>query len=96
MHEGSRGNKLAILQAVPGALLRCPPLAVLALRRVVCLALHPATPAKLLTYYRASPEGCFLRSLHISSWLSDTQSASPASLFHDIGLTGAEIRQIGV
>jgi hypothetical protein len=54
--KGSRGNKLAILLAVPGALLRCPPLAVLALRRVIRLALHPATPAKLLTYYRANPK----------------------------------------
>ncbi len=32
---------------VAGALLRCPPLAVLARRRVVRLASHPAMPAKM-------------------------------------------------
>jgi len=36
-----------ILLAVAGALLCCPPLAVLALRRVGRLAAHPATIAKL-------------------------------------------------
>jgi hypothetical protein len=40
-----------ILLAVPGALQRCPPLAVLALRRVVRLAAHPATTAKLHTLF---------------------------------------------
>jgi hypothetical protein len=35
------------LLAVAGALLRYAPLAVLALRRVACLASHPATAAKL-------------------------------------------------
>jgi len=35
------------LLAVAGALLRCVPLAVLALRRVTRLASHPATTAKL-------------------------------------------------
>jgi hypothetical protein len=35
------------LLAVAGALRRCPPLAVLALRRVERLALHPATTAKM-------------------------------------------------
>src|SRR5262245_37834507 len=37
----------AISLAVAGALLRCAPLAVLALRRVTRLAAHPATTAKL-------------------------------------------------
>jgi hypothetical protein len=35
------------LLAVTGALLRCAPLAVLALRRIARLASHPATTAKL-------------------------------------------------
>jgi len=35
-----------VLLAVAGALLRCAPLAVLALRRVARLASHPATAAK--------------------------------------------------
>jgi hypothetical protein len=45
--KGPRSNKLAFLLAVAGALRRCPPLAVLALRRVGRLALHPATTAKM-------------------------------------------------
>ncbi len=45
-YKGSRSNKLGNF-AGRSALLRCPPLAVLALRRAVRLALHPATTAKL-------------------------------------------------
>jgi hypothetical protein len=47
VRKGPRSNKLAFLLAVAGALRRCPPLAVLALRRVGRLALHPATTAKM-------------------------------------------------
>jgi hypothetical protein len=42
-----RSNKLAFWLAVAGALRCCPPLAVLALRRVGRLALHPATTAQM-------------------------------------------------
>ncbi|AMP16921.1 hypothetical protein CPter291_4703 [Collimonas pratensis] len=41
------GSKLGIWAAVTGALLRCPPLAVLALRRVGRLASHPAKAAQM-------------------------------------------------
>ena len=45
--KDSLKNKWAILTALPGALLRCPPLAVLALRRVGRLASHPARAAQM-------------------------------------------------
>src|SRR4051794_18363520 len=46
------GISCTILLAVAGALLRCVLLAVLALRRVTRLALHPATTARMHNLFR--------------------------------------------
>jgi len=45
--------------AQPGALLRCPPLAVLALRRVGRLASHPAWTTSISQFYMGRYLGDF-------------------------------------